>query len=85
MPEVSLSCDQVLPAIDRDNRTGDVARAIADQERSQSAEVVDVHQLVVRRSGGLSGQQFVEAGDPAGGSGADSPRRDRVRTDTFWS
>jgi hypothetical protein len=85
MPEVSLSCDQVLPAIDRDNRTGDVARAIADQERSQSAEVVDVHQLVVLRSGGLSGQQFVEAGDPAGGSGAVSPRRDRVRTDTFWS
>ena len=80
-----MSCDRVLPAIHGNDRACDAARAIAVQERSQSADVVDVHQLVVRRSGGLSGQQFVEAGDPAGGSGADSPRRDRVRTDTFWS
>jgi hypothetical protein len=51
----------VLPAIDWDDRPGDMARAVADQERSQSANVVDIHQMVARCRGGSSSDEFVEA------------------------
>ncbi len=75
-----MSCDRVLPAIHGNDRAGDAACAVADQERRQSADVIDVDQLVLGRSGGLRGQQFIEVGDPAGGSGADRARaRSRSR------
>jgi hypothetical protein len=45
----------MLTAIDRDDGPGDAARAVADQERSESADVGDVYQLVLRRAGGLRG------------------------------
>ena len=54
-PEVLMSCDCMLTAIDRDDGPGDAARAVADQERSESADVGDVYQLVLRRAGGLRG------------------------------
>jgi hypothetical protein len=78
----SISC-QVLPAIDGDDGAGDAAHAVADQERSQSAHVVDVHQMVVRRNCCGGGEEFVEAVDPGGGSGADRTGRDRVCADAF--
>jgi hypothetical protein len=39
-----MSCDCMLTAIDRDDGPGDAARAVADQERSESADVGDVYQ-----------------------------------------
>ena len=59
------SRDNVLPAIHRDNSAGDPARAVADQESCQGANVFNVHQLVLGRGSGLHGQQFVEMGYPS--------------------
>ena len=80
-----MSCDRVLTAIDRDGGPGDAARAVADQKRSQSADVLNVDKLVLRRSGGFRSQHFIEMRDPTGRPGADGAGRDRVGANAFWS
>jgi len=69
----AVSGHQMLAAIDGNNRAGNTPRGIAHQERRQSSDIVDIHQLALRRGGGLGGQQFVEMRDPAGGPGFDRP------------
>jgi cytochrome c553 len=66
------------PAIKRDDGSGDAARAVANQKRRQSANVIDVPQLVLGRSSGLRGQESVEVSNPVSGPGANCPRGDRV-------
>ena len=73
----------MLPAIDGDDRTGNVARAVADQERGESTDVVDINQMVLRRGGRRDIEQFIEAVDSAGSSGTDRPKRDGMRANPF--
>ena len=42
----SISCDQMLPAIDGDKGASDAAGTVADLERSKRAVVVEVNQMM---------------------------------------
>src|SRR6185437_13791653 len=70
--------EEMLSAIDRDDRPGDVPGGIADQEGRQVADVGDVGQMMHRCPGSRLLQQAVEPVDTAGGAGADRAGRDRV-------
>lgn len=80
-----MSCDRVLTAIDRDDGPGDAASTVADQERSQGADVLNVDKLVLRRSGGFRSQHFIEMRDPTARPGADGAGRNCVGANAFWS
>ena len=75
----------MLTAIDRDDGPGDAARAIADQERSQGADVLNVDKLALWRSGGFRSQHFIEMRDPTARPGADGAGRNCVGANAFWS
>jgi hypothetical protein len=73
----------MLTSINGDDRSGDVACAVAYEKRGESADIVDINQMMLRRRGRRGIEQFIEAVDSAGGSGTDGPRRDRVRADSL--